>query len=654
MSVLHMSAVRLSLDAQHPCQKHASDTQIVLSVQDVSAIPNSVSQLPIEAIACILQHVPLQERLGSCSLVSTTWMAAAVTATSSATKSLTNELWHPVMGWISTQQPLLTSLHLSRGESSRQNLLEGPDQLPLLPAPPAVLRTLKKLRLEDLDLCIPLWLHVATGLTRLELAGCYLGVSLDGCMACIAALPNLQELQFCAHDMGPCTISYYDDSSLEDNSPASSSRWGCLSTLTHVHLNGNAITRSADTLFPQLASLTHLKELLLPTHMDTYWQHCYDLTNLEPLQQLTSITRLRLPLFFEEDIFGQYPEALTDLRRGDMDEVFVLSSVSILAASLPDLKHLELVCDDVAEQGNIIWSRVWRRVFVDLAHLKRLELECDYVTADIMASLSHLTKLTALRLHQRASGPNSVSQRAPCIPPSAFAALTSSSNLQFLDVSSVPVSAYDWPFVFPAHRRMPLQDLSITQGNDYCLNALDKALYNAASLQDMVSCSMSMITSLTLQPAGNLTHMAVLEVAGYTLSPLLQLSGLCKLHIKGETLFDGSMTEELFHECAQLTGLQMLTLELGVFDADILPAALPLTALTRLTALTLTWRVIHDVEKCNCRECCRHRRVEASSAAPGCSGRKIVLLQQVRVHGCQCPSVGLGKLGQLLVRCSKA
>ena len=80
-------------------------------------ITASISQLPLQLLAEVLQHVDLKERLSSCALVCSMWHAAAVAATRSISIST----------WCSREQAKYNGLHawlLKHGQAAAIHSLD--------------------------------------------------------------------------------------------------------------------------------------------------------------------------------------------------------------------------------------------------------------------------------------------------------------------------------------------------------------------------------------------------------------------------------------------------------------------------------------------------------------------------------------------------
>jgi hypothetical protein len=71
-------------------------------------------------------------------------------------------------------------------------------------------------------------------------------------------------------------------------------------------------------------------------------------------------------------------------------------------------------------------------------------------TGNPMPDLQQLTQLTYLRLYDSLSA-----HQASNIPAAAYSALTASSKLQHLDISSCTLPAGVWQYVLPAGRQLP-------------------------------------------------------------------------------------------------------------------------------------------------------------------------------------------------------
>lgn len=80
-----------------------------------SQVQNSISMLPMALLARILQHVPQEERLASCALVSKAWAAAAAAATVSIhVEGLNSSKTASLQSWVELHARQLQSLRLQR------------------------------------------------------------------------------------------------------------------------------------------------------------------------------------------------------------------------------------------------------------------------------------------------------------------------------------------------------------------------------------------------------------------------------------------------------------------------------------------------------------------------------------------------------------
>jgi hypothetical protein len=184
--------------------------------------------------------------------------------------------------------------------------------------------------------------------------------------------------------------------------------------------------------------------------------------------------------------------------------------------------------------------------------------------AELLSELQHLTQLTHLDLT------NSCRQRGdpigPGPPPAAYASLTASSRLQYLDVSRNRLPSAAWQYMCPPGRTLPqLRHLDISH--------FSEAVPDTSAL---VSCCPSLQSLWSSMPCSTAQ-----------LAPLQQLTGLHTL-IAGDGYYDDL---EGVQALCQLTGLQDLDLRWArAAEARILQ----LTHLTRLTALEFLQYTIYQ------------------------------------------------------------
>jgi hypothetical protein len=236
---------------------------------------------------------------------------------------------------------------------------------------------------------------------------------------------------------------------------------------------------------------------------------------------------------------------------------------SITASMLSDMQHLtrfdlsDPPYECVVEPG----------VLAGKTRLQHLSLQGLHWGADavseLLSRLQHLQDLTHLDLEDSME----VFERDTGPPAAAFSALTASSKLQYLSISSCRLPEGIWPHMFPSGRLLPhLQTLVI---NDVEPPSGDWGTPPDGSL--LVSCC----------PGLRDLHMEQLNYTAELLAPLQGLSELHSLWLahgddEGERTWEG-----LWEAVGQVTGLRQLSLDFPYAEGLLLQ----LTQLKQLTAL---------------------------------------------------------------------
>jgi hypothetical protein len=259
---------------------------------------------------------------------------------------------------------------------------------------------------------------------------------------------------------------------------------------------------------------------------------------LQPLQALTGLVDLRLNLPWPRG-WGTLP----------------LVSDSMLSG-MQHLTRLEL-CAVKLEPGVLAGKTKVQHLHMTLRHLSEGEA---VGTAQMLSDLQHMQQLTHLALHEAlcayemewddAADDGSDSYQELVEPPAAaYAALTASSKLQYLHLSSCSLPVGVWQHVFPAGRQLPhLQTL--------VMSGITRPSGLSASAPDgLVSCC----------PNLRVLDMQQLQGTAKLLAPLQGLSGLHTLRLAPlKTLsrcrFVDAAAVEGFEAVAELTGLRELSL----------------------------------------------------------------------------------------------
>jgi hypothetical protein len=220
--------------------------------------------------------------------------------------------------------------------------------------------------------------------------------------------------------------------------------------------------------------------------------------------------------------------------------------------------------------------------------------------AQLLSHLQPLQQLTHLSMHSRVWA---VEEGNP--PALAYAALTASSKLQHLDISSFTLPAHVWQHLFPAGRQLlNLQSLNIggvRQPGDYALppecsrlvsccpslqslqlGSLGRSAELLAQLQGLsrlqaLHCNWEGATSEVVQAVCQLTGLKVLQVWGHarmkdegTLLQLTQLKQLTMLHYELTTGF----FDDGIHLSGEVNTSHCIVLDCGV---SLLPPCSPQT-----------------------------------------------------------------------------
>jgi hypothetical protein len=201
-----------------------------------------------------------------------------------------------------------------------------------------------------------------------------------------------------------------------------------------------------------------------------------------------------------------------------------------------------------------------------LEHLKVVKCRITGGSAGVAQLLSHLQPLQQLTYLHVGDG-FFIRQASP--PSAAYSALTGSSKLQHLDISSCLLPHDVWQHVFPAGRQLPnlwqLDVRGINRGND---SHSDMSTVPEASR--LVSCC----------PGLQSLNMQSLQCTAELLAPLTGLSGLQEL-----SLSPFSTTKGLGVVC-QLTWLRRLYLGPSTKDTQTILRQRQLQQLTQLKQLT--------------------------------------------------------------------
>jgi hypothetical protein len=286
-------------------------------------------------------------------------------------------------------------------------------------------------------------------------------------------------------------------------------------------------------------SLVHFPDHALHeqlTYLDLANVKLRDPDGLRRLQGLTRLLELRLCGVNANALQASMLSGMQGLR---VLKLHMLHSFELgVLASKPCVQHLELV-------------------------------DCWVPTSAVGQLLSYLPSLQMLT-HLELKDNNLSEDPSP--PAAAYSALTASSKLQYLDISSFTLPTRAWEHVFPDGRQLPHLQTLVIQG---VLEPADAAAI-APEGSRLVSCCPG-LQSLSLQG---------LQFTHVLLAPLTGLSSLQELNLphywpRGEK-------SEGLEVLTQLTGLRCLHLVDPRLEGDLLQLA-HLKQLTRLS-----YRYLHD------------------------------------------------------------
>lgn len=247
-------------------------------------------QVPHEILVLVLQCMPLNQRLGSCSLVNKPWATAAAEATylinseslSSKYNSSSTTLRN-LLQWLSKHGQHVEDIYLMAPDSDQ----DQDRHLSELPCPNLLQLALGggfSMQLAPSSTS-PGLLSTATELIDLQIWDCSCTDGWAG-LAAIAALTDLEHLDLTFEDLPAALQPAHHSSSKRQAGAAarcSSQFLSSLQQLTHLDLSNNL---GCGTLQP-LSCLTNLEELNLKGLYDDFVLS--DLAGLQYLQQLTAL-----------------------------------------------------------------------------------------------------------------------------------------------------------------------------------------------------------------------------------------------------------------------------------------------------------------------------------------------------------------------------
>jgi hypothetical protein len=325
------------------------------------------------------------------------------------------------------------------------------------------------------------------------------------------------------------------------------------------------------SIVDSLSSLVHLQ------HLDVRTYRTLGGLSVATLPRLQHLTHLDVQLSAENHLQLGGLTTLQQLHLHIGDEAVRYSNLPgfVLPASL---RKLVLQWPNVdPEATDIILAKLEAGMLsVIPTTLQELQVECliegpaegpDSWLCN-MAHLQHLTKLLLL--------PNGSLEWPPVGP--AYSALTASSHLVHLEMYDAGLPDGAWSYMFPAAHKLPhLTSLRMQRGAAWLESGVPPR-WTAAETSSLVSCCPSLceVTRLRLQ-------------LGPHVSELHKLTALTRLHVMYEGLDGPGSFEESMRGLAAVTQLLELDL-LHVSETLSVAALLPLTSLTALNKLKLSWR----------------------------------------------------------------
>jgi hypothetical protein len=481
----------------------------------------------------ILEFVPLTHRLQSCSLVSSSWAAAAAASTSSIsvgteyTRRLRSDRISSLDQYTIHHGHFITSLTLATTADC---------ELSQLPCP-----HLRELVVWYGRVQLSTLLSSLTRLTSLQLFACeVLGGARQ--LTALTALPDLQHLGLSIRGR----VELDKGSSLQGDaaSTAAIDAWG-----RSIPAPGG--------LFSQLTQLTQL------------FLYSADVGTFRHFSCLTKLQRLSMRELGAECAAGltalQSFAQLTRLAITQADFPISMETVPAIAA-LTGLRSLQL---SLCRMG------VDPAVLGPLSQLQELDISFSEllggpagmsVLLAWLPKVQHLTHL-AISGHQWGMQLGGLSQQAVggrgavlAVPPQAYSAFTASTALQHLELSFMDVPAAAWEHIFPAGRQLP----SLTT---FCREQDSDSLAGTLLQSQHISCIARCCCNLqSLQLPSSVQQ-------GACMQPLLQLPNLQELVIDSGVVQSREAFAVLLH-LTTLTALQLCS-----------DAGLPSSSLQQLTAL---------------------------------------------------------------------
>lgn len=520
------------------------------------------SILSTDLLVKVLQYVDQRQRLCSCALVCQTWKAAATAATTSITAQLQASTAPSLQRWFNTAGSNVTSITLSI------HYKESPCGSVQFCMPFQQLQNLKRLQLGPLQIVSSTAAPTSAVKSFVEFfvssvvssapisSGCSMSSSsnsssnMTNSLGALTALTSLQlrRTQFTASTFAPMsTLSNLEELQLswsENFNPLGDSAIhaaiGALTQLTKL-----ALYSTVDHAFMDLSAFSRLQDLRLSQA---------GIRAEQQLQLPVSLTRLHV-----------------DAKPGNNDYT---QRWAAALCSLTNLRQLKLYMDLSAFVQPSVLPRLHWLQHLDLAYCDKPDFPS--VTRGLLSGLQHLTNLQHLDLC------NMLQDRS--VPAAAYASLSSSSALTFLDLTDcyLPVGVIQG--MFPQQRQLPaLIELRVGTVEMYGLEYGSLSIIDSSSLQLLVNCC----------PALQQLYMGEYLAAGVHLERLSSLSELTSLELvdrynKDESAITDDMMAAAAPHLTRLRGLSIFWAHKLTMDG--------LRSLTQLTALTSL--SVHQCAQC--------------------------------------------------------
>jgi len=464
--------------------------------------------LPVALLVRIMQHVPLQQRLGVCTLVCHAFHTAAVEATDSVilTDMSRQAQCDNVAQWLQAHGGGVTRLDM-RGQGL---------SLACLPCP-----ALRDLNLQWLSVQ-PGFFSACTSLTRLLLNDCFLKTTLATQLSVLVTLQHL-ELHGAVYQRAitnpGINCCEFPGSLLSQ-----------LVQLTCLKLRYSQV--QSDAALQHLGSLSALQHLEL--NLEGWGEQkptAAALTGLQQLLQLTSLILTRVPWAINLHSMPAFT-VLAALRVLQLDDCPSVDAAVLATTS--QLQQLELGCKD-------LWNAEG--------------------SAAMLAAVGQQQGLTKLRIsHYRCWSTPSAA---------AYSALTASSHVQHLQLIGCEFPAGAWQQMFPPTKCCPELRQLYSWTRDTQVQPLSPAdtvaMVSCCPRLDSITLGRHLPVS-SATPLQQLTGLTALQLCASfqdSAPSIAQLTGLQNLML----ISSGQADQVTVSGLLQLTALQQLS-EIGVIAAE--------------------------------------------------------------------------------------